>query len=83
MSFKQFIGSRHDSFSDFKISSFNVDRDNLPFIPRFNLLPNTGFVECLPTVSQFFFAVTTLADCHKLTQACNMILSILTDWIPI
>jgi hypothetical protein len=62
---KKSIGCGHDIFIDLKGSSFNIDCHNFALISHFDLLPNAGFIERLPTLSHFFFAITSLANCHR------------------
>jgi hypothetical protein len=76
-SLKQPIGCGHNVLSNLKLSSFNVYRHNFAFVARFDLLPNTGLIEFLPSSGYLFFTVTSLADCHKLASIANYYLSIL------
>jgi hypothetical protein len=64
-SLKQSVCSRHNISIDFKISGFDVDRHNFAIVARFDLLPNARLIKFLPTPSDLFFAVTSLADCHS------------------
>jgi hypothetical protein len=48
---KQSLGCRQNVLRDFKSSGFNIDRDNLAYVSRFDLLLNAGIIECLPTPS--------------------------------
>jgi hypothetical protein len=50
----------------------NVDRHNFAIISHFDLLPNARLIECLPTSSHFFFAITSLANCHRFALDRNI-----------
>jgi hypothetical protein len=71
MAFKQPFGRSYKCFIDLKISGFDVDRHKFVFISSFNLLTNARLIEFLPTSSYLFFAVTSLADCHKFNPIGN------------
>jgi hypothetical protein len=62
LSLKQSIGCGNDILIDLKISSLDVDRHNFALVSRFDLLSNARLIEILPTASDLFFAVTSLAN---------------------
>jgi hypothetical protein len=62
---KQPIGYSYDRFINLKISSFDVDRYDFALVTSFDLLPNARLIKFLPASGYLFFAVTSLADCHR------------------
>jgi hypothetical protein len=58
---------------DFKISGFNVDRDDFPVIALRDLRTHLRFINLITTLSKFLFAVSGLAlsgvevlsNCHQ------------------
>jgi hypothetical protein len=62
--FKAIAGSNL-ALIDFKISGFDVDRDNLAVVAFLNLLAYLRFINLIAASSKFFFAVPGLSDCHQ------------------
>jgi hypothetical protein len=58
------IGCDQGIIIDFKITGFNVDRDDFAVVIGFDLRSNLGFVQCLAALGKFFFAIARLTDSH-------------------
>jgi hypothetical protein len=59
------------------IDAKSIDRHNFPIHPFFHLSTNLDFLDCIPMLKKFLFAVMWLADCHSLDldPFCNLILA--------
>jgi hypothetical protein len=74
LAFKEPICRRYNGFIDFKLSGFDIDCHDFAFVSRFDLLPNARLIEFLPSLSQYFFGITSLANCHRVALGFNLFL---------
>jgi hypothetical protein len=61
---EQPIGSTQTVIANFKFTGFDVDRDNLAPVVWLNLKPDLGFIERIPPLGKFLFAISGLPNCH-------------------
>ena len=64
MMFEESIGGGHRVFSNFKGSTFDVDRDDFAVVVCFDLRSDLGFVKGVAALGGFFFGVRGIENCH-------------------
>jgi hypothetical protein len=68
---EQSIGSTQTIIANFKFTCLDVDCDNLAPVVWLNLKPDRGFIERIPPLGEFLFAISGLSDCHRFDLAAT------------
>jgi hypothetical protein len=68
---EQLIGCTQTIIANLKFTCFDIDRDDFSQVVWLNLKADLGFVEGIPPLGEFLFAVSALSDCHRFDLAAT------------